>query len=170
MRWRGGVDLSVATAVEAEALAAGPDWDRRGAVPAGERGVRLEPVDPRGLRDDVGCGQDAAVGEGQKGRRQPADDAGDVTFELVDSNGQITDPSDELGSDLGGEAVECSEPLLGVIEHRPSLEGLRRDEVLGHQLVEVPAKPRLHASPLTHQVVSVIDEELVNRPGFVGGS
>jgi len=81
----GGVDLSVAAAVEAVAVGlAGADWDRCDAAGAGELGVASEAVGAGDLADQLARGQRAEARLGERLRRDLGDELGDLCLERVD--------------------------------------------------------------------------------------
>ena len=87
------VDLSVAGPGEpVTAAVAGPYRDRCRAVVAGEGGGRAEAVDARDLADELGGGERAAAGQGEQGRREVGDEAGDLALEGVDGRPSARGP------------------------------------------------------------------------------
>src|SRR5690606_29744845 len=155
-----GVDLAVTAAAEPELLAAGPDRDRRGAVPAGERGLGLEPISASDLAHDLRSGERPATGQLEQRRNQHLHDRGDLTLELVAAHRQIPDALDELARYRCDGAIEACERHSDAVEVAELVERLWRKVELGHELVEVPPQPGLHTCALGNEVLAVVDQQL----------
>ena len=107
----GGVDLSIAAAVEALHLRVPrPDRDRRGAVPAGEGGTRAESVRAGHLTHDLRRREHPTAVQSEKRRRQTADDDGDLVLEEVGLTGQLPRARDELPGDASDCPVHIGHP------------------------------------------------------------
>src|SRR5262245_49846330 len=106
------VDLPVAPAVEADAIGvAGPDRDRRGAVPAREGGTGAEPGHASGLTDDLGRRECTASGNREQRRSLLLDQLLDLAFELVDPLVELGAAAEQLARDLGDWAIDLSQAL-----------------------------------------------------------
>ena len=102
----GHVELAVATAVEPVADdVARPDRDRRRAVVAGERIVISEPVDAGGLADDLRCSERPTPADRKQRRSELLHERGDLDFECVDLDGEITATLHERSCDASDEPV-----------------------------------------------------------------
>jgi hypothetical protein len=108
---------------------------------------------------DLRCGERANADEGEQGRGELVDDAGDLAFEGAFANGEVTGVLDDLGCDARDRTIETLQPgsdRLEVLVGRERSSGRVPGCV---ELVEVPAKPVEATGPFRDQVLAMIDQQ-----------
>jgi len=138
-----------------------PEEASRGATPAcmanlaalGKRAA--SPTSPSSLAAVSG----PQPGMARSGPGALSDRPGDLLLQGVDLGPQGLGPPQELARDPHLHPAPAGQPLPDLPPPRAPHERRRRDRLEEPQLVQVPAKALVHAPPLGHQVLAVVDQE-----------